>query len=349
MSTERISQRRIAELLDLSAATVSRSLRNDRSIHPQTRARVMSAAAKLGYRLPERAQAPNESGGLAVPKSVEVVVAHPSGSGRAGEYILAGISRAASCADARISVHVLPVGAEDRPFDANHLSVGMRSGAIDGLVLMHPFSEEALAPVVGRIPIVSIVHRLVGHDIDCIDIDQRMAVESMVQHLVDLGHRRIGFLGWGSRAPWEQRRLAGFRDGLWGAGIPFDLQPVLNVEGDLADAAARAAAVRAHVDRGVQAWVCVADPIAYELSASLSAQGLALGKDVSITGYDGIDTPVGASPLTTVRVPFDALGEAAVRRLLGRIEDPSAPVRDTLIRFGQVVGRTTGAPPTPAV
>ena len=344
MPAERVSQKRIAELLDLSTATVSRSLRNDKSIHPSTRARVIAAASKLGYRLPQRTPSQDSRISSDRPVSFEVLVANSAWAGRAGEQMLAGISRAASTHEVSISVHVVPPGGERDLLVTANQSVGMRSGLVDGLILMHPLPDPVIAELSMRIPCVSVLHRFQGHAVDGVGTHQEQAVSQLVQYLYRLGHRRIGFGGWG-RWMWEQHRLAGYRDGLFVCNLPYDEGLIYDLNGDLRNAAKLADTVEEKMASGVTAWVCVADPVAYELAAELESRGIRIGKDVSLTGYDGVEPPAGSRSLTTVRVPFAAVGDAAVRRLLHRLEEPASPLRDILVRFETVFGASTGPAP----
>jgi LacI family transcriptional regulator len=91
---------------------------------------------------------------------------------------------------------------------------------------------------------------------------------------------------------------------------------------------------------GVKAWVCAADHQAYTLINDLEKHGIRVPQDCSVTGFDGIDAPVGSPSLTTVRVPYEEMGISAVIRLLGRIQDTSAPRRHNLVAGRMVVGQT---------
>jgi LacI family transcriptional regulator len=78
--------------------------------------------------------------------------------------------------------------------------------------------------------------------------------------------------------------------------------------------------------------VCANDFIALTISDVLKAEGFAIPGEVSVTGFDNIeDATRGVPPLTTVHVPKEAMGRAAVEKLLNRIHNPAAPLEKILI------------------
>lgn len=78
--------------------------------------------------------------------------------------------------------------------------------------------------------------------------------------------------------------------------------------------------------------VCANDETALSVSDILKGEGLNIPGDISVTGFDNIeDASRGVPPLTTVHVPKEAMGRAAVERLLSRINHPSAPLEKILI------------------
>lgn len=338
--SDRVSQKRIAEMLNLSTATVSRSLRNDRSIHPDTRARVLETASKLGYQLPGRGHREPDS---AEAVSIQVLLGFPAISSRASEQILAGISNIATSRNVSIAVHVV---SGENPHELLHPAqqpVGMRNGVVDAIVMLSSLPQDIVEALSHKLACVALVHHYPELRVDCVDTDQIVATRQLVDHLLGLGHRRIGFLGWNHELSWVRRRFQGYREGLFQAGLQFEQDLALNLDGAMESAQERAEAVLRLVDQGVTAWVCVADPVAFDLCRELRKRKIKPGGGkVSITGYDGIDSPPDCPALTTIRVPYRALGAAAVQRVLNRIEDPAAPMRDVLIRHELVIGDTTG-------
>lgn len=323
----RVSQRDIAERLNISVATVSRSLRNDRAIHPQTRARVLEVAARLGYRLPD-----GRSPTRPAVRTVQVFLSQEPQPGIAAEQILAGISEAAEIEQFQVSIHMVEPAAVGELIQDNGRPVGMRAGLVDGALLMMDMPAEIVRAISMNVPCVSVVHRFAELGIDGIDCNPMLAVFEMVDRLVGAGHRRIGFLGWGGGAHWELLSFQGFRESLFQHGIAHDEALVVGGDRSLPAGQAFVDALEDLLARGVTAMVCTADEIAADARAVLTGSSTAGARDVALAAYGG--GPVGRScpGLLLAAVPYRDLGVAAIRRLTRRMVDRSEQPRMVLLR-----------------
>jgi LacI family transcriptional regulator len=142
------------------------------------------------------------------------------------------------------------------------------------------------------------------------------------QHLIDLGHRRIAFLG--GRADLESARLreAGFRDAMRRAGLSVD--PALVADGGFRRETA-AAPARALLDRTDRPTAVFAanDLSAIETMHMARELGLRVPQDVSIIGFDNVpESALTDPPLTTVDQSIQQLGEVAANMLIECIERP---------------------------
>lgn len=177
---------------------------------------------------------------------------------------------------------------------------------------------------------------------DLVGIDNHRAGYLAAEHLLRLGARRVGFLGYKNQASTVRSRIRGYKDAL---------------------AANRDAASGAHVflvpaeeriklpaaAMACDAFVCANDRIAGHLMHELLAQRVRVPQDVRIAGIDDVNyaelLPV---PLTTVHQPCRDIGEAALRLMLERIDRPKIPARELLLDCALVVRQSCGAGITPA-
>ena len=165
-----------------------------------------------------------------------------------------------------------------------------------------------------------------------------------------MGHRKIGFVTWAYRTSghWSTQRFAAYVTGVFMNGLEFQPDWTLNVHKsspvlgitEIADVVAQK--IRRE---GVYSWVCAADHQAYQLMMDLHARGLRSPEDYSITGFDGIEPPPSLKQLTTQRVPNQAIGAAAVVRLINRVNHPNAERRKILVDTEFIEGATIGPPP----
>jgi LacI family transcriptional regulator len=347
----KINQDEIARRLGISRTTVSRSFSNHPAINPETRARVLAAAEELGYRysvprsgrIRERLRA-NTIGVLIGTPRLEHEMAHNFQS------VLKGISERAATDRVSLDVSYVDPVQLDVKSRRSVILQRIRSGHWSGMILVYPFPEDSIRKLAKIRSTVSIVEDYPDCGVDCINTDQANGIYSLIQHLSTLGHKRIGFLTWhyDVDTPWAYRRFGAYVESLLRLDLDYDPDWVINVRrSGRVDVANLAEMVFARIRRdGVRAWVCAADHQAYTLINDLEKHGIRVPEDCSITGFDGIDVPVGLPPLTTVQVPYEEMGISAVIRLLGRIQDTSAPRRHNLVAGRMVVGQTTA--PVPA-
>ncbi|WEB42940.1 LacI family transcriptional regulator [Streptomyces yunnanensis] len=193
-------------------------------------------------------------------------------------------------------------------------------------VLINGFSDKVRAPFVSP--------------------DDRAAVELAVTHLTALGHRRIGLAVGPKRFVPVQRKIEGFlrcaqeRLGMDAAEAePFVQHSLYTLEGGQAAAAAL-------IERGATAIVCASDMMALGAIRAARQRGLDVPREMSVVGFD--DSPLIAftdPPLTTIRQPVQAMGQAAVRALLEEIGGTPAPPSEFVFHPELVVrGSTASAP-----
>lgn len=269
------------------------------------------------------------------------------------------------------------------PFDfgasANAIYDLARSERLDGLVVWTtalssyagPAAVEALCRRFGPLPLVSVEHPLPGHP--SVLFDDVGGMRAAVEHLVDAhGHTRIAFVRGPVTHPGAELRYRGYLDALAARGIPYEPALVPPPPGwwDAGQAVAMAAAVCAN---SPDAIVAASDFFAQAVIVGLRRQGLRVPDDVAVVGFDDLPNSahfalglnntdpavagraversvnLGAAPppLTTVRMPFAALGGTAVELLLARLRGESVPDAVTL-RPELVVRRSCGCLSAPA-
>jgi len=169
--------------------------------------------------------------------------------------------------------------------------------------------------------------------------DDASAVEQALDHVLSLGHQRIGLvLGQRDHQP-SMRKLEAARSFLAGAGTPLDESLVANGQFSLQSGQASAATL---IDRGATALVCASDPLALGAIRAARRRGLSVPGDVSVVGYD--DSAFMSSvepPLTTVRQPIEAMGRAAVASLLAQMRGEEIPADELLFEPELVVRKST--------
>lgn len=344
-----INQQLIAERLQISRATVSRCFTNHPGINPVTRARVFQLAAEVGYvHLQMRTPRSNRKKGAKRIFGVLICTAeeeyYRTDYQNPSEQILAGVTECAHLNSADIEVHLIDPKVCTLG-DPAFQQVEKLCSRWDGLLLVYPFPNPVLDYLAPRVPLVSLVEQFDHTGIDCVDVDHYKGISSAIDHLVENGHRRIGFYTrlYEVEASWSFRRYAAFMEAMVRLRLPVSAEDIVNVfpsrEGD-DESSIEYAASRSR--DGVTAWVCAADHQAFDLVRGLEKRGISVPGMVSVTGFDGIETPADSPQLSTIVIPFREIGTTGTQRLVERTEKRFGSAQHVLIDCRLRAGETVG-------
>ena len=330
----------IARQAGVSEATVSRVLNDRPSVSADTRQAVLTALDVLGYERPERLRK-RSAGlvGLIVPELENPIF--PA-------FAQVIESALAQTGYTPVLCTQTPGGVTEDEY-VEMLLDRQVSGIVyvAGLHADTTADHERYQRLVHRpLPIVLINGYAQGIDAPFISCDDQQAGDSAVAHLVALGHERIGFISGPERFRAVQRKLAGYR-----AAMRRELGPSARDVEDLVSLTlfgveGGEVAAGQLLDRDVTALVCGSDLMALGAIRAAHRRGLAVPRDLSVVGFD--DSPLIAftdPPLTTLRQPVAAMGNAAVRALVDEINGHAAPRSEYVFPAELVVrGSTVVAP-----
>lgn len=336
------SLRDVARNAGVSVSTASRVLSG--SSHPVsqgTRSKVLDAADQLGFEPNRLARA------LATARSQTIgVIVHDVSDPYFAE-IVRGLEDGAGLQD-----HALFVASSDRDPDKElALLRAFTSHRVDAIVLVasgldlddYRAKVEALLAryeALGGVVVLMSEH---SYEAPRVFYDNRGTTASMVKYLVDLGHRRIGYLTGPPELSVTAARAAGYHDALARAGIEAD--PALVAGGWFSIEGGAAAAASLMSGPRPTALVAGNDLMAIGALRRLLDLGYEVPGDVSVAGFDDIEFAAYASvPLTTVRIPLTEFGrrgaDLVFRLLRGEVQSVVPSVECEL-----VVRASTGPPP----
>ena len=198
--------------------------------------------------------------------------------------------------------------------------------AIDGLVLSSVETNDGRITALRdrHIPFVAFGRSGVALDHSWVDVDGQAGVRLAVEHLVEQGHQRIGFLGWSEVSGNGEDRLSGWRLGCEAAHLPVDARLVGRSENNIA-AARDAIKTMMKARQKPTGVVCASDTLAVGAYQGLRDLGLRPGVDVAVIGYDDSPTAVIVEPpLTSIRQPVDDVGRAVFAELHRRLSGEPA-------------------------
>jgi LacI family transcriptional regulator len=221
--------------------------------------------------------------------------------------------------------------------------------AVDGVLLrtasdIRPEHVDILDAA--GLPCVVIKRELSGRPLNCVVSDDLKGARQAMAHLLEHGHRRIGFVCANARLSLTQDRLRGYREALVEAGAAYD-PDLVRLEPTFGEQAGRKA-VRDLLERDDRptAIFVASDRMAIGGYGAVSELGLRVPDDVALVGYDDIGpSAMLQPPLTTVRTSYHDFGRLATQLLLDLIEGRLEPPQRVVIEPELIVRASTGAAP----
>jgi len=335
-----ITIRDVAQRAGVSIATVSYVLNESAPVSEATRARVLAAAAELGYHPSIIAR------GLRTRESRTIGYSwHSLPADRRHPILDRFVYSMAEAAEAH-GYHILTFvqSPEKKPWAAYERL--MLSGRVDGFVLSETnWDDQRIRHLLDAgFPFVAFGRANEGWDFPYIDVDGEDGVYQSVEHLLSLGHHRIGIIAWPETSLSGRHRYNGYMRALESADIPID--PAWIIRAEHTEAAGRQAVhtwLALPPDRRPTAIVAVSDLMAVGAINGMYEAGLRPGQDMAVVGFD--DIPMAQyvwPPLTTVRQPISEVGKRAINMLLQIIQGEILAERNVLLKPELIVRESSG-------
>jgi DNA-binding LacI/PurR family transcriptional regulator len=327
----------VARRSGVSTATVSKVLSNTPYFSEATRDKVMRAVRELGY-VPNLAARALSSGKSHIIAVVFPYVYDPIFADPLVLRILEGVE--AECRQQHYNMLLsTPQLTEAGPDQQYHQLIG--SGYLDGVIAFDnvPFTS-VLPPVADRgIPVVSMGNHSARYSVRT---DDRAGGRLQMEHVLSLGHRRIGIISAAERIHFSvELRSSGWASAAESAGLDFDQLP--RIEGDFSVGSGAVCAARLlEQNPDLTALVCLNDRMAMGAIQQARQLGRSVPRDLSIIGYDNISLAgYFDPPLTTVDQRAPMLGQQLARMLFdvlgGQSPDPLVCPVELIVR--QSTGR----------
>ncbi|TEX50799.1 MAG: hypothetical protein B7C55_08855 [Actinomycetales bacterium mxb001] len=303
-----ITIRDVAQAAGVSTATVSRALRGLPHVDPETRERVRRVAQEMDYVVSPSASR------LASGRTGTVAVITPFIDRWFFSTVLSGISDVLQGRE--VDLIVFEVG---DPSTSPGLPTERRlRGRADGMIVVTLPTD---APRIADLLEIGLPASFIGATwpgVPSVCIDDAAAARTATQHLINLGHQRIGIIPGRPAASTSQgNRSKGYREAMTGAGL--DVDPALEAHGYFTVAGGEAAMTALLSQPNPPTAVfAMSDDMAFGAIRSLQRHGIRPGSDIAIASIDGHDLAE-LLDLTTVGQPVAEMGRMAAEALLGRM------------------------------
>lgn len=327
----------VARVAGVSRATVSLVCRRSPLVAEKTRLKVEKAIAEVGY-IYNRSAANLRSSltntvGLIIPD-----ISNPIYSDLLSgvEDILSPLGKTVFIADTNESME-----------RQAHLLRRMLEMRVDGLIIsmVGETPAETFSPYVHNgIPVIQALRKIEDAPFDFAGINNRLGVQRAAEHLISLGHRRIGFIGSATSRSVNQVRYQGFCNAIRNNGLAAEAMPTIACEHSFASAA-DAVKMLLSIPSPPTALVCYNDIIALGATLGIYEFGLMPGHDMSLIGFDDIEYAANwRPPLSTMSIEARQIGRHAGTLLANRMKDMTLPVCN-MVSEAILRQRETTAPP----
>ncbi len=307
----------VAQRAGVSARTVVRVLTNASYVSARTRTRVLQVAEELDFTPDDAVRRPTQARtgiiGLAFPYTSEFVFGDPNLL-----VFMRGIEQMA--AGHGFNLLLFPARQIDDP--ASGVLRLLETPYIDGAIIVNRYDIEVTHSRFRHraVPVVTLGYRSPWGVDNTVHANNRQGALYATRRLIDLGHRRIGVIDAAVPLADLSERLAGYKQALVEARLPFKLELVAH--GDLTESSGAAAAAQLlALAPPLTALFAFNDRMAMGAIHQIKATGLRVPADIAVVGFD--DIPLAGlfdPPLTTVRQPAQEMGATAARMIIGLIE-----------------------------
>jgi DNA-binding LacI/PurR family transcriptional regulator len=330
--------REIARRAKVSHSTVSRVINKVATVDPKLARRVQAVIDQVGYKpnFQARALARGRS------RTVGLIVSEISGGNPFFSEIILSFERAAVSHGYEVLISFADI--EKVP---DHIAVcaeRMKERQVEGIAVMTFGMEQSLnAPGLDALPMVYAGADRQLKNVRNIRVNYAPGLREAVQHLLDFGHKRIGYLS--GRLEWSsmEMRHDALRRAMRSAGVPWDAKLIAECNHTLEGGAEGMARLLA-LPKPPTAVLCCNDMAAIGALKTLHSRGLAVPRDMSLIGFDDLTLcSYTQPPLTTIRFSPNELATIAFRALLEEV-DPGSVKEDHEYRTRLVLRDSTGAP-----
>ncbi|WNB92628.1 substrate-binding domain-containing protein [Bacillus sp. NEB1478] len=320
---KKISMQDIADKLNISKNSVSQALSGKPGVSPATRKKIEETARELGYAYQNQ---PAKSKSL-LTGNIGLIASDLAFSLQSffGKIYLSIEKEAANQ-----GLNVLIQSISNDAKESLILPSFIENKQVDGVLVLSHISTEYINKIIATgIPTVTIDHHHPLIQADAILTNNRFGAYTAVKHLIDLGHKKISFVGNAKLSPSYQERLEGYLLALQEHNLSVENEIIFSSVMEREDS------VRDLMDSAAghpTAWFCVNDGLGFFVQSALQQKGLNVPGDVSVSSFDNGQLSRLANPkITTMDIDLELYGRKGIEQLVWRLDHPDEPMTELLL------------------
>ncbi|PYZ94661.1 LacI family transcriptional regulator [Salipaludibacillus keqinensis] len=329
---KKITMQDIARELNISKNSVSQALSGKPGVSEETRQLIKTKAEELGYQysIAKKQNQANHSGNIALIASDLAFSLNFFGD------IYLTIEKEVN----QRGMNLLIQSIDDHTRDHLSLPSFVQDRSVSGIIILSHISTDYINRIIDTgIPTVLIDHHHPLNPADAILINNRFAAFKAVHHLINLGHKQIGFLGDVNRSPSYQERYEGFLLALKDNNVKLNNKFVITEVKESGEGVGQSID---KLDALPTAWFCTNDGLGFFLLTNLQSKGINVPADVSVCSFDnGQLSRISNPKTTTMNVDLQLYGKKAIEQLFWRMDHPNDPIQEILIDSNLIVREST--------
>lgn len=336
---KRLTLRDLAEHLNINISTVSRALSENSSemISPDVVKRVRQAASEMGYTQNAAAYA------LKVGSTKTIGIIIPDLMNPMFPPIIRGIQSVLG----QYGYTAFLAYSENNKGTAHTEVERLVNRGVDGIIYAAAFRTDSVVDLCKSqgVPLV-LVNRVVDKgDVDTVKVDDSLGIKMTVDHLLDLGHRKIGFVAGPKNISVSFIRLSAFTRTMAEHGLEVEPHRIVEAHALSEDAGEKAMSVFLGQNPDATAIIASNDLIALGCFTALTQFGYTCPESLSIVGFNNMPfLDWFATPLTTVSIPHFQMGERSADLLLKRIKSEGDDYHEQVLLNPRLIIRQSTAP-----
>ncbi|WP_407426298.1 LacI family DNA-binding transcriptional regulator [Arcticibacter sp.] len=331
------SLKNVADMAGVSVATVSRVLNSEEVVKEDTKQKVLAAIKKLNYtpnRVAQRLRSTKTNSriiGLLIPD-----IQNP--------FYVDVIRGIEEYAYAHNSVVIIGNFSQDEKKEKLYIDI-LKSESVDGFIVA-PSNEKNVyikALMTDGFPIVCIDRGMKDVDVDLVKVDNQQGVFNAVQHLINLGHTRIGHVTGKPFLPTTHERMAGYEEAMKKYELEIDPEIIVSSNSDYESGAEQTARLL-ELENPPTAIFTANNLITLGALDTINRRGLRIPEDVAIVGFDDVYWANSLNPpLTAVRQPGFEIGKRSCELLIQRINKPDRAVASIILKTELMIRKSCGS------
>lgn len=332
---KKVTMQDIADQLNISKNSVSQALSGKLGVSEETRRLIQNTADELGYRYSSRSN--QKQIDRKEPKNIALIASEYAFSLKSffGEIYLS--------IEKEVRERGMNLFIESINSDSSEnliLPSLLTNNKMDGILILSHISTEYISKIINTgIPTVLIDHHSPYLQADSILTNNRFGAYMAVEHLIQLGHRDIAFIGNVDFSPSYQERLEGYFLALNQYGIKPNQDFLFTNAQETQDDIHK---FLDHLQKQPSAWFCVNDGFGFLVSSVLQQRGFKVPEDVSVCNFDNGQLSQIATPkITTMDIDLYNFGKKAVEQLCWRIENKEEPIHEILLQTKLLIREST--------